>query len=501
MDEVNQNPFPPQEPPIPQVTFPQSPAMKPYETGGREQRLLLLLGILSIILVDRLFFGDGNLGFALSCSAVILLSFLYLRRCGYRTNAYSGALLALAMVLAASFMRSRDGGVKFISFCMMLLAANLGLCLMAGQNTREAGELRSLLDAGRAMLSLGIGKLTPAFSGLKVSVEQDAAKGKKSRAVLIGLLIALPLVLVVTLLLSSADAAFEGLLEKLPQIDINRIIPDLIFAAMLAPVLYTRAVALHAAKRGEPEAIRKKIWNSVTVNTVLGAVCLVYGAYLVSQLAYLMGGFWGILPEEYTAAEYARRGFFEMACLCGINLSLMLLAPAHSDREAPGYRLTRWLCLGIGLVSLFLVICASAKMLLYIRLLGLTRLRVLTEVVMLGLGVGTVLVSLWLFRPRFPYMKGAVLTALVLCAAVAWVDVDTLVAGYNVRAYQFGVLERVDVHYLSTLSDGAIPYIAQLTQDSDPVVANAAREYLEDWADEETRDWTITDIAADPYRE
>ena len=71
------------------------------------------------------------------------------------------------------------------------------------------------------------------------------------------------------------------------------------------------------------------------MNTALGAVCAVYLAYLFSQLAYFVGGFSGILPEGFTRAEYARRGFFEMTCLAGVNLALMTFGVGkvrHSGR-------------------------------------------------------------------------------------------------------------------------------------------------------------------------
>jgi predicted P-loop ATPase/GTPase len=59
-----------------------------------------------------------------------------------------------------------------------------------------------------------------------------------------------------------------------------------------------------------------------------------------------------------------------------------------------------------------------------------------------------------------------------------WADVDTVVACYNVRAYQAGVLETVDISHLQSLSDGAVPYIAELTQDHDQAVANRAKAAL-----------------------
>ena len=100
----------------------------------------------------------------------------------------------------------------------------------------------------------------------------------------------------------------------------------------------------------------------MTVNTVLIAVSVVYVVYLISQLAYFSGGFSGILPEGYTFAEYARRGFFEMAWICAINLLIMCLAVGLCSKKADRTPIvSRLLCLFIGLVTLFLVVAASAK--------------------------------------------------------------------------------------------------------------------------------------------
>ena len=66
-------------------------------------------------------------------------------------------------------------------------------------------------------------------------------------------------------------------------------------------------------------------------------------------------------------------------------------------------------------------------------------------------------------------------------------DVDTQVARYNVSAYQSGALQEVDVRYLGQLNAGAVPYLVQLAEDSDPETAGKAAAvleecgYLEEW--------------------
>ena len=275
----------------------------------------------------------------------------------------------------------------------------------------------------------------------------------------------------------SADAAFEGLLDLLPEFRLQEVIVPLLVGFPLGWVLFTRTVSMHHTPKPVPTAPAKRLLNPLTANTVLIAVCVVYVAYLVSQAAYFSGGFAGILPEEYTMADYARRGFFEMAWLAAINLTIISLAMGLLGGRASKF--TRVCCLFIGLVTVFLVATASAKMFMYIGAYGLTHSRVLTEVFMLWLAVTTIAVCVWLFWPKLPYFKVALLLGLVMCAVLMWADVDAVVARYNVRAYQSGQLETVDMDHLHDLGYGAIPYLDELTRDSDPEIAREATRILE----------------------
>ena len=217
----------------------------------------------------------------------------------------------------------------------------------------------------------------------------------------------------------------------------------------------------------------------------------VYLVYLFSQLAYFVGGFSGILPEEFTLAEYARRGFFEMTLLCMIDLGVIALAVGlvrKKDGKAP--LSTRILCLWIGLMTVFFVVASSAKMILYIDGYGLTRLRVLTEVITVFFGLSTVAVMIWLFAPKMPYMKVIMVMGLLIGAVVFWADVDTVVASYNVSAYQSGKLETIDMEYLDLQGNVAIPFAQKLLDDDDPMVAMRARAIVNraKWMDREPLD-------------
>lgn len=471
--------------------------------GKRELIFGIVTAVLSIGLWNSILYGGLNLGYSVFSLGLLGCSVWYLKGKGGSFRRYEVCLIALSAALIAGFARSSDAGIKFILMLVSLFAANLGLCLAAGQNRRSRGSFGTVFDAPRAFFTFGFGGMGASARGIKDAWKNSGSAGKKGSAALLGIVIAVPVVAVMVSLLISADAAFEGFMGQLPETDWAEPFWSAVLGLFAAWVLFSRGLGLGAEKKGKPVAAAGKFLSPITVNILLGAVCILYLTYLFSQLGYFFGGFLWSVPEEFTLAEYARRGFFEMAWLSAINLTLILSSAGLVEQQEKIPRLTRVMCFFLGAITLFLIAAASAKMLLYIHSYGLTRLRVLTQTVMIWLAVSTVLVCIRLAKPKFAYMKGVILGALVLSAALLWVDVDTMVARYNVRAYQSGVLETVDMTHLSTLGYGAVPYIAELTDDEDGAVADRAREILlYRWGDahiEDFRDWNFSEWRADRH--
>lgn len=488
--EQNQSQWPPRE--SPRVPFP---------TGKRELLFGVPAVVFSLVVCNGIYAGGYNLAFGLGAMALILCAGIYLWSAGCRPSAYSAALLGFSLVISAGFAWSADGFVKFVMFGFLVFSAGLGLCLMAGQNRRDPGSACSVWDVPRTLFRLGFGKLPEAFGGLSQAVRADGA-GRKSGAFALGLCLAIPVLAVLLPLLTGADAAFEGLISRLPEFEVEELLFSTVWGIGLGCVFYTQAVALKHSPAREPAIGKQGRLSPITVNTLLGSVCFVYLVYLLSQLAYFAGGFSGLLPEGYTLAQYARRGFFEMTALCAVNLAVMV-ASLGLVRKAPrAPRSTRCLCVAIGLVTLFLVCTASAKMFLYIGSYGMSRLRLLTQIIMLFLGLTTLVVSVWLFVPRLPYMKIVVLCALVIGSATLWLDVDSVVARYNVDAYLAGRMETVDVHYLEHLGDGALLQLERLAKLApEASVARRAQSALRcRYSAEDLRGWNYFNGTAQKWK-
>lgn len=492
--------------PAPEHAAPIQPPASPsrrFPAGGKELTFGLLTLICGMLLCNFTLFGGFQLGFGIALSAYILCAAGYLLAAGGKLTPYSTVLLVLSLGIAAGYGRSDDGFVKFIMLLFLTVSINLGLCLIAGQNRRRPGCAGSIVDVFRTVFTMGYGQLPRALSGLFGAVLGKGSLFKKFGAIMIGLLIMLPVMAILLPLLIKADAAFEGMMKMMPEIDLLEITVTALFGVGVFFIMYTRGVAL--ARRPKTEPVQPgsgRGMNKLTINTVLFGVCVIYLLYLISQLAYFIGGFAGILPEEYTLAEYARRGFFEMAGLCALNMGIIVLAMILVRKSGAMAPLsTRLLCLFVGLVTVFMVAAASAKMANYIGGYGLTRMRVMTQLIILFFGIAALTVSVNLFLKKPRYMPVLIVAALLLGGTAFWADVDTVVATYNVTAYQKGQLPTVDVEYLGTLSNGAIPQIAKLVDDADPKVAEEAKDILRyGYAHcEDFRDWNYTNWQAQEY--
>ena len=258
--------------------------------------------------------------------------------------------------------------------------------------------------------------------------QEDASKGKSGRfgGVFLGVLIAIPVLVVILPLLSSADDGFQRLLGSLGGYIGDHLLANLVRMLFAVPVsLYLFGLVfggVHGRNtdRFQEETLEEmrtyiRVVPDTAVCTVLAVVCLVYSLFMGIQGNYLFSAFAGTLPGTFTYSEYARRGFFE---LCQIGVWNLLLSGAAGACSRTDRRKHRGLGLLIALLSvltLFLLGTAVSKMGMYISVYGLTVYRILPLLFMLWMGL--VFVCILLRRTReFPAVRLCVLAgAAIFC--------------------------------------------------------------------------------------
>jgi len=297
---------------------------------------------------------------------------------------------------------------------------------------------------------------------------------KRFWAILRGVLIAIPIIVIFAALLSSADLVFAQRLqsfitlfrlENLPQY-IFRCIYILIGAYALAGTI------LHAARKSQDEnlvGMEKPLVPSFLGFTeaavVLAAVVVLFALFAIVQFQYFFGGQTNIGVQGYTYAEYARRGFGELVAVAFFSLLLFLSLSAVVKRQD---QTQRWIFsgLGLGMVALVGVMLASAfqRLVLYEAAYGFSRLRAYTHVFLIWLGVLlAVVLVLDILRRERAFALAALLASIGFGVTLTLLNVDGFIVRQNVARSAAG--SELDVAYLVSLSPDSVLALVAAYQD------------------------------------
>jgi hypothetical protein len=199
---------------------------------------------------------------------------------------------------------------------------------------------------------------------------------------------------------------------------------------------------------------------------LLGGVILLFGVFVAMQFRYFFSGQANITLDGFTYAEYARRGFGELLSVAFLSVLMQQAISLITRRETVQER-RAFTAFSLTIIALVLVILVSAfqRLTLYETAYGFTRMRTYPHVFMLWLGVLLVAVAVMevLSRRRW-FVNAAILAAMGFGATLGIMNVDRLIVQRNLRNAAAGM--PLDVGYLATLSDDAVPPLAEAFTDA-----------------------------------
>jgi hypothetical protein len=206
--------------------------------------------------------------------------------------------------------------------------------------------------------------------------------------------------------------------------------------------------------------------------TVLIAVDVLFGVFVVLQLAYLFGGQDTLAATGLPYAEYARSGFFQLVWVA--VLAGGLLATIHAIAVL---RTAALVGAGLVLAGLTAVVLASAllRLRIYQDAYGWTELRfyVLATIVWLAIGIAITMVLLARDRMRW-LLHGLAIAAIVVLGGINVVGPSRVIAEQNVarvldpRLVPPDGMTGLDVTYAVRLGDDAVPALVAALPALDP---------------------------------
>lgn len=288
----------------------------------------------------------------------------------------------------------------------------------------------------------------------------EEKKKKNGRYVLLGIIIGLPMLLAVTGLLSSADQIFSEIMGNLfHNLGSQTILSPNIFLILLLVLLgffgiYCFLSALTLNNMPEWKQGKKK-GNPVTAITFLSMVTAVYLLFCIIQIIFLFTG-GKLLPENYTYAEYARKGFFQLLMVCLFNLILVFVCFAVFQRN----RILNLLLMVFSCCTCIMTVSSGFRMMLYISVYHLSFLRVLVLwfLVLLLLLMAGIMVSIR--KETFRLFRYCTVVVTVCYLIFSFGRAEHLIASWNIS--RMGeTISYEDIVYLSNLSADAVPALSQ----------------------------------------
>ncbi|MBE6036721.1 MAG: DUF4173 domain-containing protein [Clostridiales bacterium] len=511
------------------------------KNGNRGRELwgaLLTLG-LAYLYIDFIFWSGEGISVLLFAAAYCAVAGTYLNACGHPQTRKSLVWMGVILLSALSFALIDAWQLKTLNMLFLSFAAVYWTAVTCGRQISGGISLYSLAEPVKQMILLPFGNFGRLFAGIFGTADRAAAKPgaapsgtaapgaaagtlnersatesipaaefhdrcsgaqftapqpmsrrtKNVLASLVSLLVLIPVLVSVLRLLADADPAFDYLLSglnRLPMPDLSELIANGILSIPVACWLFGlfhgngngRRTELLTAEQMEKSLPKLQLLPRVTVYGFLAVLTAIYALFFLAQLGYFLSAFASKLPETMTYAEYARRGFFELCSVAGINLAVLGGAWLFLDRGEkqaengdfrPSRGLTAWTAV-LCVFTLLLLVTAFSKMVMYIDCYGLTHKRIYTSCFMVFLFLVFSIILLRRFV-KFPAVKIAAAAGICGFLLLNLVNVDGLIAGYNIdrviAAEEAGQHLELDVPALFELSDGAVPVIYDRWQKTD----------------------------------
>lgn len=287
----------------------------------------------------------------------------------------------------------------------------------------------------------------------------DTSEKKKTVcAVLIGLAIAVPLLLVIVPLLCSADMVFKNILTTINiDFSLTEELYHTVMMVLTAVFVFLSAYAIITSMIAKELKIKVNglgTKNPVIAITFTGIIGAVYILFCIIQLLYLFSGSVA-LPKGYTYAEYAHEGFYQLLTVCIINIVMVSVCRSFFKES----KVLKALLTAIAGCTYIMIASSAMRMILYIDVYHLTFLRlfVLWFLAVLCFWLAFLIASMYI--KKFPVFRAGMVTITIAFLIFIYSNPEYRIAKYDIEATGPSInVQSPDASYIKWfLSYDAVP--------------------------------------------
>ncbi|MDR0930831.1 MAG: DUF4173 domain-containing protein [Clostridiales bacterium] len=297
-----------------------------------------------------------------------------------------------------------------------------------------------------------------------------AKKTKYVSRIICAIIIAIPILILLLAILSSADPVFMQILKSFWRFMINLISFETVLKIIVGAIigLYFFGLAYSVCVPEAPKVVVSRpsniSWDAFITYIITILVLMVYTFFVIVQVKYLFLAP-GVLPNGITHAEYARQGFFQLLWLSIVNiLFIYLIMNFTQPKNAILKKIKPWMLMYSCLVTLMLLVSSAYRMQLYIQSDGLTRMRLLVVTFLAFEVFGLIATAIYIYKPKMNIVLYYAIVTLAFYVSINCMPVDSIVARNQIARFIKG--DSQGVRYVTTLSRDANRYLEQIKDDA-----------------------------------
>lgn len=465
-------------------------AVNPIIYKKQEKIFAFLTLAFGYLFLKFLVSGCLNLGATLFFTAFIVAAFVLVKSLGIRQFSNSVTYLITAFVFSLYFTLSANFFLKYLTLHLVIILICLWAFSLNNENYKGAEDnfcsvlLRSLISEP----FMNFGKCSGAIS----QTNKDSKKTNSIKFIIFGLLLAIPVTALIIFLLSSADdnfakltnSIFDNIGEKILvngfQICVGIPIAFYLFGMMFSAI--NSSAMKSESSTYKNVSMKYRFVNHTLIISSVIPLCVVYVTFFFCQLSYFISAFMGKLPQQFSYAEYARKGFFELFAVSLINLFIIIvinLICKNKDNDINRPASVKFFTGLISVFTLILIATAVSKMVMYIGEYGLTSLRVYTTWFMILLIILFTLIIIRQFK-KVNIAKIGSIAFIVMFFMLTFLNTDNLIVKYNYWAYANNRIVEFDTSIFNDTSPDAVYEAINIKNSGNSDIKKSAEYFIED---------------------
>ncbi|HIZ42696.1 MAG TPA: DUF4173 domain-containing protein [Candidatus Gemmiger excrementigallinarum] len=417
---------------------------------------------LAWLYVKKLLFLNLFEGFWLLIFAVLFLAGVEVlaralhRPAGKETSLWAGGWLVLSVVMPLWGYQNTLSDWQMLVWHLFAVWFVLARCGMLAQG--YTGSL-CFLDALAGLLVLPFGNFFRRVGTIAAGIASLGRHRVRLRQTgVAAVTAALTLLLCGTAwgLLSAADPNFAAVGQQVQRwfatlLDGPTVVENLFVFLLSLPVgAWLYGLVAGALRRQTPPCTGERFYAAleplrvlpaVTANTVVGALCAIYGLFFILQaLEWLAAAPLGLTAPQ--ASTFAVDGFWELLRILLLDFCVLAAVRFLGRRPLPRILAALFCLFGIAFAAL-----AGAKLAVYVRLYAFTPRRVVAGWFLCVLAVWAVLLLVRVFRV-IPAARVGLAVLAVSFVLLSCVDLESRVVQWNIGRYKAGVDAELDLDVL-----------------------------------------------------